>query len=108
MTTLEFLRTHRTVVERIRRASEREFTGLAALETAVAVELLTTDERMDISSQYSAASASLNPPPMREVAVLRESNVAECGPGVFTAAPRRRWPGISFIVYPYLSWSFHE
>jgi hypothetical protein len=81
MTTLEFLRTHRTVVERIRRASEREFTGLAALETAVAVELLTTDERMDISSQYSAASSSLNPAPMREVAVLRESNVAECGPG---------------------------
>jgi hypothetical protein len=57
MTTLEFLRTHKTVVERIRRASEREFTGEAALEAAIAVELRTADERMDISCQYSAAPA---------------------------------------------------
>jgi hypothetical protein len=56
MTTLEFLRTHKTVVERIRRVwpSEREFTVEAVLEAAVAVEPRTTDERIDISSKYSA------------------------------------------------------
>jgi hypothetical protein len=55
MTTLELRRTHRTVVERMRRTSEREFAGVAALETAIAVELRTADERMDIFGQYNAA-----------------------------------------------------
>jgi hypothetical protein len=56
MTTLEFRRTHRTVVERMRRLSEREFTLEAALEPAVAVEPRTTDERIDISIEYSAGA----------------------------------------------------
>jgi hypothetical protein len=56
MTTLELRRTHRTVVERIRRPSEREFTLEAALEPAVAVEPRTTDERIDISIEYSAGT----------------------------------------------------
>src|SRR5271170_3085267 len=56
MTTLELRRTHRTVVERIRRPSEREFTLEAALEPAVAVEPRTTDERIDISVEYSAGT----------------------------------------------------
>jgi hypothetical protein len=71
MTTLESRRTHRTVVERIRRraerafaleaevegavpARERDFALEANLEPAVAVESWNTDERIDISSQYSA------------------------------------------------------
>ncbi len=54
MTTLEPRRTQRTVVERIRRASEREFTGVAALEAAVAVEPRGTEERIDILRKYSA------------------------------------------------------
>jgi hypothetical protein len=39
----------------MRRASEREFAEEAARGTAIAVELRTADERMDISSQYNAA-----------------------------------------------------
>jgi hypothetical protein len=60
MTTLEFLRTHRTVVERIRRVwpSEREFRVEAVLEAAVAVESFTAKERVDICFEYSAGSAA--------------------------------------------------
>jgi hypothetical protein len=73
MTTLESRRTQSTVVERIRRperefelepnperavaASERDFALEANLEAAVAVEPWYADERIDISSQYSAAGS---------------------------------------------------
>jgi hypothetical protein len=40
----------------MRRPSEREFTLEAALEPAVAVEPRTTDERIDISVEYSAGT----------------------------------------------------
>jgi hypothetical protein len=97
MTTLELRRTHKTVVERMRRASEREFAGVSALESAIAVELRTADERMDISGQYSAA-------PWRH---LSGSNVAECGP-----APHRisqeSLPWVILHRVNLLSWSFHE
>ena len=57
ITTLEFLRTHRTVVERMRWRSEREVLLRADLEPAVAVEPETTDERIDISRKYIAGQS---------------------------------------------------
>src|SRR6202453_291289 len=60
ITTLESRRTHRTVVERIRRPSERDFARESDRETAVAAEPRNTDERVDISSQYSAGAVLPN------------------------------------------------
>jgi len=50
MTTLAFRRTHKTVVERIRRlgVSEWEVLEILAFEAAVAVERMTAKERVDI------------------------------------------------------------
>src|ERR1700749_5058443 len=54
ITTLVSRRTQSTVVERMRRPEEREFALEADLEPADAVEPWTTDERIDISSEYNA------------------------------------------------------
>src|SRR5580700_2593504 len=93
MTTSEFRRTHRTVVERMRRAWEQEFTLESALEAAVAVEPLTTDERIDISTEYSAGrSGTTRPGSLRRGCCRMRSSV-------LTASPRMLQPAISFIVY---------
>jgi hypothetical protein len=85
----------------MRRASEREFAGVTALETAIAVEFRTADERMDIYRQYNAA------PPTQFERSYAESNVAECGP-----APHRiSQESLACVILhrvPHLSWSFHE
>src|ERR1700761_1205363 len=68
ITTLCPLRTQITVVERMRRV--RDFSGVAALEPAVAVEPCNTDERIDICYQ-----------------VYRRGNVAEWGPTPYARLP---------------------